>query len=40
MKGNPNFKMIWFEDMKKDLPKVIGDLSNFLGYQLSQEKVF
>ena len=40
MKDNPNFKIIWFEEMKKDLPKVIRDLCTFLGYELSPEKVF
>ena len=39
MKDNPNFKIIWFEEMKTDLPKVIRDLCNFLGYELSPEKV-
>ena len=39
MKDNPNFKIIWFEEMKKDLPKVIRDLCTFLGYELSPEKV-
>ena len=39
MKDNPNFKIIWFEEMKNDLPKVIKDLCTFLGYELSPEKV-
>ena len=39
MKDNPNFKIIWFEEMKEDLAKVIRELCHFLGYELSPEKV-
>ena len=39
MKDKPNVKIVWYEDMKKDLPKVIQDLCDFLGYELSAEKI-
>ena len=39
LKDNPNVKIIWFEEMKKDLPKVIRDLCDFLGYELPAEKI-
>ena len=39
LKDNPNVKIIWFEEMKKDLPKVIRDLCDFLGYELSADKI-
>ena len=39
LKDNPNVKIVWFEEMKKDLPKVIRELCDFLGYQLSAETV-
>ena len=38
MRDNPNVKIVWFEDMKRDLPAVIQDLCDFLGYELSDEK--
>ena len=39
MRDNPNVKIVWYEEMRKDLPKVIRDLCVFLGYELSGEKV-
>ena len=39
MKDNPNVKIVWFEEMKTDLPKVIQDLCDFLGYELSADKI-
>ena len=30
---------LWFEDMKKDLIKVIKDVSKFTGYHLTDYKV-
>ena len=39
LKDNPNVKIVWFEEMKKDLPKVIRELCDFLGYQLPAETV-
>ena len=39
IKDDPNVKIIWFEDMKKNLPKVIRELCDFLGYELSADKI-
>ena len=39
LKDNPNVKIVWFEEMKRDLPKVIRDLCVFLGYELSADKI-
>ena len=38
-KDHPNMKIMWFEDMKKDLISKIKELSNFLGYHLTELKV-
>ena len=32
-------KMIWFEDMKKDMMKAIREISKFIGYDLTEQKV-
>ena len=32
-------KILWFEDMKKDLIPVIKDVCTFTGYQLTQDKI-
>ena len=32
-------KILWFEDMKKDLIPVIKDICTFTGYQLTQDKI-
>jgi hypothetical protein len=37
--GHPNMLHFWFEDMKKDLSKVVKDLAAFLGKELSDDKV-
>lgn len=39
LRDEPNFKFIWFEDMKKDTKKVITELSEFLEHPLSEEKI-
>jgi len=39
LKDNPNVKIVWFEEMKTDLPRVIQDLCDFLGYELSADKI-
>ena len=36
---HPSLKLLWFEDMKRDLVPIIKDLCNFTGYQLTPEKV-
>ena len=36
-RGHENFKFVWYEEMKSDLPKVIKELCDFLGYPLSKE---
>ena len=38
-KDEPNFKLVWYEDMKKDLIAIIRDMSKFLGYHLTELKV-
>ena len=38
-RDHENFKMVWFEEMKKDLISVIRDMSKFLGYHLTELKV-
>ena len=38
-KNRPNFKMMWYEDMKRDLITVIRDLTRFLGYHLTELKI-
>ena len=38
-KDHPNMKMIWFEDIKKDMISVIKDVSQFIGYHMTQLKV-
>ena len=32
-------KILWFEDMKKDLISVIKDVANFIGYHMTELKV-
>ncbi len=36
---HPNFLFLWYEDMKKDLIKVIKEVSKFTGYHLTEYKV-
>ena len=36
---NPNFKFIWYEDMKKDSEGVIKELMKFTGYTLTDDKM-
>ena len=38
-KNEPNLKIVWFEEMKKDLIAVIREMSSFLGYHLTEPKV-
>ncbi len=38
-RDNPNFKMVWYEEMKKNLIAVIRDMSKFVGYHLTELKV-
>ena len=35
----PNLKMVWYEDMKRDVVPVIKDLCAFLDVHLSEEKI-
>ena len=37
-KDHPNMKILWFEDMKKDLVSVIKDVASFTGYHITQYK--
>ena len=32
-------KFLWFEDIKKDMMKVIRDISKFIGYHMTEYKV-
>ena len=38
-KDHPNLKIMWFEDMKKDLISVIKDVAKFIGYHMTELKV-
>ncbi len=38
-RNHPNMRLLWFEDMKKDLKPIIRDLSKFLGRHLTELKV-
>jgi hypothetical protein len=38
-KNHPNMKIIWFEDMKKDLKSIIGETCNFLGKHLTEYRI-
>ena len=38
-RNHPNLKVIWFEDMKRDLAGVIRDVATFLDRKLSDENV-
>merc|ERR1712080_464416 len=39
VKDDPNVKFLWYEDMKKDLGKVIEDLCGFLEHPLKPSQV-
>ena len=32
-------KIVWFEEMKKDMMKVIKDISTFIGYHMTEYKI-
>ena len=34
-----NMKIVWYEEMKKDLIGIIREMSKFLGYHLTELKV-
>jgi len=38
-KNHPNMKILWFEDMKRDLISVIGETAQFLGIHLTQLQI-
>jgi len=38
-KDHPNMKIMWYEDMKRQLIPVIKDVAKFLGYHLTELKV-
>ena len=38
-KNHPNLKIIWFEEMKRDLTSVIKNIANFIGYHLTELKI-
>ena len=38
-KDHPNLMFLWYEDMKKDLIKVIRDVCKFTGHHLTDYKV-
>ena len=33
-RNHKNFKLAWYEDMIDDLPKVIGEIADFVGYKV------
>ena len=33
-RNHKNFKLAWYEDMIDDLPKVIGEIADFIGYKV------
>ena len=33
-RNHENFKLVWYEDMIDDLPKVIGEIADFVGYKV------
>ena len=35
---NPNLKFIWFEEMRRDLPGIIDEMTYFLGYRMENSK--
>lgn len=38
-KDKKNFKMIWYEDLRKDLPKAINEIGNFIGHAVPEGKL-
>ena len=38
-KDHPNMKIMWYEDMKRDLIAIIKDVSKFIGYHMTELKV-
>ena len=38
-KDHPNLKILWFEEMKNDMMKVIRDVAYFIGHPISEYKV-
>ena len=38
-KDHPNLKIMWYEDMKKDLIAIIKDVAKFIGYHMTELKV-
>ena len=34
----PNLKFIWFEEMRRDLPSIIDEMTYFLGYRMESGK--
>ena len=38
-KDNESVKMVWFEDMKKDMAGMIKDIGDFIGFQVPDEKM-
>merc|ERR1712223_1170246 len=37
--NHPNLKILWYEDMIDDLPKVIQDVADFTNYKISMEQI-
>lgn len=38
-KDHPNLKILWFEEMKKDLIKIIRETAAFIGYHMTEYKI-
>jgi len=38
-KDHPNMKIVWFEEIKEDMMKVIREISKFIGYHMTEYKI-
>ena len=38
-RDQPNMRIVWYEDLKKDLIQAIREMSKFLGYHLTELKI-
>ena len=38
-RNHPNLRILWFEEMKSDMMRIIRDIANFIGYPMTEYKV-
>ena len=38
-KNHQNMKFFWYEELKKDQKKIMKEICEFIGYQLSEEQI-